>query len=52
MGHHIGFAPNSQDLPSGNSDRLGAGLRGLHREDGASEENQVGGWGSHRNWMR
>lgn len=45
MGHHLSCGSNSNNASARDSDCLGAGLGGLHREDGSSRKDQVGGFG-------
>ena len=42
MGHHLLVGANGNDASAGDGDRLSAGMRKLHRENGASKENELG----------
>ena len=42
MGQHLILRANGNDASACDGDRLSAGMRRLHREDGASRENQLG----------
>ena len=41
VGQHRGLVADSDDDPTGNGDRLGPRLGGLHRQDGASVDDQI-----------